>query len=89
MPDTESIFLFGSYANGTPHKYSDLDIYVVVPDGGGNPLDAEVAITEKLYGGGFRMPVDIIVKHSSKFHENKEFATFDKIVARTGVKIYG
>ena len=28
----ESIYLFGSYANGTPNTDSDIDIYVVVPD---------------------------------------------------------
>jgi len=28
----EQIFLFGSYANGTPHADSDLDIYVVMPE---------------------------------------------------------
>jgi predicted nucleotidyltransferase len=27
----EQIFLFGSYADGTPHADSDLDIYVVMP----------------------------------------------------------
>jgi predicted nucleotidyltransferase len=88
-PDAESIYLFGSYANGTPRKDSDLDIYVVVPEGGDNPLDVEAAITEELYGGGFRIPIDLIVKQSGKFLENKERATFDKVVARTGVKIYG
>ena len=29
----EQIYLFGSYAYGTPHKYSDLDLYVVLKDG--------------------------------------------------------
>jgi len=28
----ESIYLFGSYANGVPNSDSDIDIYVVVPD---------------------------------------------------------
>jgi len=28
----EQIYLFGSYAYGTPHKYSDLDLYVVLKD---------------------------------------------------------
>ena len=28
----EAIYLFGSYAYGTPTKDSDIDIYVVVPD---------------------------------------------------------
>jgi hypothetical protein len=28
----EKIYLFGSYAYGKPHKYSDLDLYVVLKD---------------------------------------------------------
>jgi len=28
----EQIYLFGSYANGIPHKDSDLDLYVVLSD---------------------------------------------------------
>jgi len=31
--DPEEVILFGSYAWGTPHKYSDLDICVIVADG--------------------------------------------------------
>jgi uncharacterized protein len=29
----EEIILFGSYAWGTPHEHSDLDLCVIVPDG--------------------------------------------------------
>ncbi|MBW4505011.1 MAG: nucleotidyltransferase domain-containing protein [Scytonematopsis contorta HA4267-MV1] len=29
----EEIILFGSYAWGTPNKYSDIDLCVIVPDG--------------------------------------------------------
>jgi predicted nucleotidyltransferase len=89
VPDAEAIYLFGSYVDGTPRADSDLDVYVIVPDGDTNPLQTEVAITGLLYSGSFRMPVDLIVKHSGKFHHNKEYATFEKVVARTGVKIYG
>jgi predicted nucleotidyltransferase len=89
VPDTVAIYLFGSYVNGTPHKDSDLDIYVIVPDSDTNPLKTEVAITGLLYSGAFRMPVDLIVKHSGQFNRNKEYATFEKVVARTGIKIYG
>jgi hypothetical protein len=35
------------------------------------------------------MPMDLIVKHSGKFSRNKEYATFEKVVAGTGVRIYG
>lgn len=31
--DPEEIIMFGSYAWGTPHKYSDLDLCVIVSDG--------------------------------------------------------
>ncbi|MBW4620086.1 MAG: nucleotidyltransferase domain-containing protein [Cyanosarcina radialis HA8281-LM2] len=31
--DPEEVILFGSYAWGTPDKYSDLDVCVIVPDG--------------------------------------------------------
>ena len=33
------IFLFGSYAHGTPHEWSDIDIAVVVDHFEGNTLD--------------------------------------------------
>jgi hypothetical protein len=59
-----------------------------VPDSDINPLRTEVAITGLLYSGVFRMPVDLIVKQSGKFNRNKEDATFEKVVARTGVRIY-
>ncbi|MDR1643562.1 MAG: HEPN domain-containing protein [Clostridiales bacterium] len=88
VPDTEAIYLFGSYVNGKPHIYSDLDIYVIVPDSDLNPLKLEVAITSVLYSGDFRMAVDLIVKQSSKFRENLNYATFERVVERTGVRIY-
>ena len=31
--DPEEIILFGSYAWGTPHKDSDIDLFIIVPDG--------------------------------------------------------
>ncbi len=31
--DPEEIILFGSYAWGTPHKYSDIDLCVIMADG--------------------------------------------------------
>ena len=34
----ERIYLFGSYANGTPSESSDYDIFILIPDGGITPL---------------------------------------------------
>ena len=36
----EQIYLFGSYAYGTPNGDSDLDLYVVIPDGSIPPAEA-------------------------------------------------
>ena len=36
----QTIILFGSYVNGTPHEYSDIDIAVVVYDYTGDWLEA-------------------------------------------------
>jgi predicted nucleotidyltransferase len=89
VPDTEAIYLFGSYAYGTPHEYSDLDVYVVVPDSvGKNQIDLEVeifnALTNKL-----RYPLDLMVQYSDVFARNKEAPTIAKKIIRDGVKIHG
>ena len=36
----EKLYLFGSYANGTPNENSDYDFYMVVPNDGIRPIDA-------------------------------------------------
>ena len=41
----EKIFLFGSYAYGTPNKDSDYDFYVVLKDGMENPI----LVLQKIY----------------------------------------
>ena len=35
---TDQIWLFGSYAYGTPHKDSDIDIYIVMKDNAKNAI---------------------------------------------------
>jgi predicted nucleotidyltransferase len=38
--ETDSIYLFGSHAYGTPTADSDFDLYVVIPDDGIRPVEA-------------------------------------------------
>ena len=40
----KSVILFGSYANGTPHEYSDIDIAVVFEDYKGDWYDTAVLL---------------------------------------------
>jgi len=85
----EQIYLFGSYAYGTPHKYSDLDLYVVLKDDVPmRDLDAglqiRMAIARKK-----SMPVDIVAKKKRDFYDRLNDITLERIVNRDGIRIYG
>jgi len=85
----EQIYLFGSYAYGKPHRYSDLDLYVVLKDEVTlRDLDAglqiRMAIARKK-----SMPVDIIAKKKKDFMDRLNGITLERIVNRDGIKLYG
>jgi predicted nucleotidyltransferase len=85
----EQIFLFGSYAYGTPHIGSDLDLYVVLKDD--TPLrdiDAGVEIMTAILRKK-SMPVDIIAKKKKDFLNRLDDITLERKVVRDGVRIYG
>lgn len=85
--DVEKIYLFGSYAYGTPDKDSDLDIYVVIPDGGKNPLDAMRDIVGAMF---YRvdMPVDVLADYAGRFQKYQEGPTLQRKIVREGVLLY-
>jgi len=85
----ESIYLFGSYAYGTPNKDSDLDIYVVFKDElPMRELDAITAISRAIRPVK-KMPMDILGLKQNRFHDRKLYATLERKIAREGVKLYG
>jgi predicted nucleotidyltransferase len=90
VPDTEAIYLFGSYAYGTPHEYSDLDVYVVVPDSVGmRQLDIVDEITGLLSDKKLYFPCDMIVQYSNVYERIKHEPTIARVVGKRGVKLYG
>jgi len=87
---TDQIWLFGSYAYGTPHKNSDIDIYIVMKD------DAQMreldAMDEVNYERVFRRtkkPVDILAIKRNRFDYRAENFSMENKIKREGVKIYG
>jgi uncharacterized protein len=85
----ESIYLFGSYAYGTPNKDSDLDIYVVFKDElPMRELDAITAISIAIEPVK-KMPMDILGLKQNRFHDRKLYATLERKIVREGVKLYG
>ena len=88
VPDTEGIYLFGSYAYGTPREDSDLDVYVVVPDAiQENPLSLGAEIQSSLYKR-LNTPLDLMVGKSSVFKRRQQEPTLQKVIARDGVLLY-
>ena len=85
----EQIYLFGSYAYGTPRKDSDLDLYVVLKDDVTmRDLDAGLEIRFAI-ARKKSMPVDIIAKKKKDFLSRLDGFTLERKVTRDGICIYG
>jgi len=84
----EAIYLFGSYAYGTPNPESDLDIYVVVPETAGDLIEISAAI-RKATRHQRTFPMDLLVGRSSVFNHRKNGPTLEKVIAQKGMVIYG
>ncbi|MDR0519462.1 MAG: nucleotidyltransferase domain-containing protein [Clostridiales Family XIII bacterium] len=84
----EAIYLFGSYAYGTPSAESDIDIYVVVPDIDIDLVDTRAEIRHKLWRKQ-TMPLDLLIGKSSVFNRRKQGPTLERAIAQKGKIIYG
>ena len=85
----EQIYLFGSYAYGTPHKDSDLDLYIVLKDDlPMRDLDAGLQISLAI-ARKKSMPVDIIAKNKKDFLSRLNDFTLERKVTMDGIRIYG
>ncbi|GBU22670.1 hypothetical protein R80B4_02582 [Fibrobacteres bacterium R8-0-B4] len=88
----ERIYLFGSYAYGTPRKDSDLDLYVVLKDdiplrNFDAGLQIQMAVDRRRSAD--TMPMDIVAKKREDFENRLGGITLERKVVRDGVLIYG
>lgn len=83
-----AIYLFGSYAYGTPHADSDIDIYAVVPDNVQDTLELNSKIRYSLFHKQ-RKPLDLLIGKRAYFEKRKQSPTLENIIANQGIKIYG
>jgi len=84
---TEKIYLFGSYAYGTPTPESDYDICVIVPDSNNRTIEITKAIRHALYPVQ-STPLDVVVYHVSSFEKRKQAATMERKIAKEGILLY-
>ncbi|WP_434565197.1 nucleotidyltransferase domain-containing protein [Thermoanaerobacterium thermosaccharolyticum] len=85
--DADKIYLFGSYAYGTPSEESDYDILVIIPDNSIRPVEAMQLLGNLLYKVQTK-PVDLIVSKSSDFNNRSRLPTLERKIARDGVILY-
>ena len=88
MP-VEQIYLFGSYAHGTPCKDSDIDLYVILKDD--NPMrdiDAAIKIRQAICDQQ-TFPIDLLVMKKHQYLQRKAAPTLERKVAREGILLYG
>ena len=84
----ERVYLFGSYAYGTPTEDSDFDFYIVVDDSQTDTLE----LMARAYSACSEIkqhPVDILVGTNSKFESRKQRPTIESEVYNKGVLLYG
>ena len=84
----ERIYLFGSYANGSPNEDSDYDFYILIPDDGIKPLDAIREIRYSLIPINRKKPVDIIADYKSNFEARSKLNTMERVVVNEGIILY-
>jgi len=85
----EAIYLFGSHAYGTPNEDSDIDIYVVLPDGTTELGELYADILMLLRKKKRRVDLDLKLGHSSVFNRRKNGPTLERVVAQKGTMLYG
>ena len=85
----DTIYLFGSYAYGTPHIASDLDLYVVFKDEMQlRELDA-IRSMRRATAYIKTKSIDFLGLKRNRFLDIKIQATLERKIAREGIKIYG
>ncbi len=82
------VYLFGSYAYGTPGPDSDYDFYIVVDDQH-TDWHAQTVKAYKAIRSIRTKPVDILVGTKSSFEKRKAHSSIEREVAQNGVLLYG
>ena len=86
--ECEKIYLFGSFAYGTPHKNSDYDFFVVLK----NDIENKYPILEKISlnmaKAKFDMSIDVVAEKECFFEERSVYPSIEKKVKKDGILLY-
>jgi len=88
------ILLFGSYAYGTPHKDSDIDLLVVtndnfIPQSFKEKTDLYISVNEHILNIASQVPVDLIVYTLPMYKKFVELqSSFSREILSKGIILY-
>ena len=88
------VLLFGSYAYGTPHKDSDIDLLVVtndkfIPQTFTERTNLYIAVSEHILNISRQVPVDLIVYTLPMYEQFIEVgSSFSKEILSRGIILY-
>ncbi|MDR1786551.1 MAG: nucleotidyltransferase domain-containing protein [Spirochaetaceae bacterium] len=88
VPDCEKIFLFGSYAYGTPHRNSDYDFYVVLND---DCPEMAVHIIQRIYRNidySHHGGLDLHANYKNRFEDRARLPTLERTIQNKGILLY-
>lgn len=85
--DADLIYLFGSYAYGTPTADSDYDLCVIIPDDSLRPVDAVKKIRKALYQIQ-TTSLDVVVYCKSNFQQRAKRLSLEKKIADDGILLF-
>ena len=80
------IYLFGSYANGTPHERSDIDLMILIDDNL-ETVKTTLAVNTALAGKRV-IPLDVLVNKLSDFNGALGQPTLQQHIKDEGVLLY-
>jgi predicted nucleotidyltransferase len=81
------IYLFGSYAYGTPTEESDIDIYTVIPDGIKNLTELYAKIIVDLSYKKIYL-IDLFLNNENIFNKRKIENLFERTIYQKGKVLY-
>jgi len=85
----ETIYLFGSYAYGTPREDSDFDIYIVFKDDMELRIIEAIRLAHRAVDPIRKKSIDFLGLKQNRFLDRKIYATLERKIDREGVKLYG
>ncbi|MCL1947738.1 MAG: nucleotidyltransferase domain-containing protein [Chitinivibrionia bacterium] len=86
--ECEKIYLFGSYAYGTPSKDSDYDFFVVLKDDIESKYPILEQISLNMAKAKFDAQIDVVAEKKRFFEERSVLPSIEKKVKNDGVLLY-